>query len=158
MKITHSPRIIYNRNTSIKDTVAVFSILEFHIKGPVVNVPSDFACITMTVKAGIGEQKWKGYYLGDGNYAVRYSPKRSETLTYTVTSAIPGFTEQHGTFVVDNSWPGKNRVTNYQLGENWYTDKSDQTLYDGIWQGSKTVLKWRNDALLDWAKRWEWLR
>jgi hypothetical protein len=158
IKFNESPRIIFNRNTTIQDTVTVFSVLEFNFKGPVIDVPRDSACITMTVQAEIGEQKWDGFYKGDGNYVVRYSPKRTETLTYKVTSAIPGFKVQEGTFFVDNIWPGKDRPDNYQLGSNWYTDRPNPELYDDIWQGGKTVLKWRNDVLLDWAKRWSWLR
>jgi len=38
------------------------------------------------------------------------------------------------------------------------TDKSDPNLYDGKIQGGKTILKWRNDILSDWAERWNWLR
>jgi hypothetical protein len=112
----------------------------------------------MAVYAGIGEQKWEGYYLGKGNYAVRYAPKKTETLTYLVTSEIPGFQKQSGKFVADDIWPGKSRSTDYQLGPNWYTDRSDPSLFDGIWQGAKSVQKWRTDALIDWAKRWDWLR
>ncbi len=153
-----SPRIIFNRNTTTSDTVTVFSIVEFKFKGPVINVSPDSACLTMTVKSEIGQQQWDGFYVGNGNYVVRYSPKRTETLTYKVTSAIKGFEEQNGAFVVDNIWPGKPRKTDFKLGPNWYTDKPDPELYDGIWQGGKTVLKWRSDVLLDWAKRWDWLR
>jgi len=153
-----SPRLIFNRNTTIKDTVTVFSIIEFNFKGPVIKFPPDSPCIMMSVKSEIGEQKWEGFYRGNGNYVVRYSPKRTETLTYTVTSTITGFKEQRGEYVVDNNWPGKPRNTNYKLGPNWYTDRPNPELYDDIWQGGKTVLKWRNDVLLDWAKRWEWLR
>lgn len=158
VKFKHSPRVLFNGNTSIRDTVTVFSIVEFMFKGPVVNIPPDSACLTMTVKSEIGEQKWNGFYLGNGNYVVRYCPKRTETLSYKVTSNISGFKEQNGTFVVNNIWPGKPHKTDYQLGANWYTDRSNPELYDDIWQGGKTVLKWRTDALLDWAKRWSWLR
>ena len=158
MKISHSPRIIFHRNTTIADTVPVYSILEFHFKGPVINIPPDSACFTMAVYAKIGEQKWPGFYLGQGNYDVRYAPKRAETLTYQVTSGIPGFRKQSGKFVVDDIWPGKHRSTDYKLGHNWYTDKSNPSLFVGIWQGVKTVMKWRSDALMDWAKRWEWLK
>jgi len=157
-KINHSSRIVYHRNTTTADTVTVYSIMEFYFKGPAVSIPIDSACITMAVQAEIGEQKWDGYYLGNGNYAVKYAPKRAETLTYTVTSEIPGFQDQRGEFVVDNVWPGKSRPTDYELGLHWYTDRSAPTLYDGIWQGAKTVLKWRDEALLDWAKRWDWLQ
>jgi hypothetical protein len=132
--------------------------LEFHFKGPQINIAADSACFMMSVKAGIGEQKWAGYYLGNGDYVVRYAPKQSENLSYEITSSIPGFQEQSGEFVVDNFWPGKSRATDYCLGNHWYTDRSDPKLYDGKIQGGVTVKKWRNEALLDWAKRWQWLR
>jgi len=157
-KLNRSPRIVYDRNTTLADTVTVYSVVEFHFKGPIINIPPDSACFTMTVKAQIGEQKWAGFYLGNGDYAIKYCPKQTETLTYKVTSSIPGFPEQTGQLVVDNIWPGKNRSTDYILGANWYTDKSSPELFDGNWQGGKTVLKWRNDALLDWSKRWAWLQ
>ena len=71
---------------------------------------------------------------------------------------IPNFPLQQEKLVVDNLWPGKSNATDYKLGANWYTDKTDPQLYDGNIQGGKTVSKWRNVALSDWAKRWEWLR
>jgi len=157
-KLNRSPRIVYDRNTTLADTVTVYSVVEFHFKGPIINIPPDSACFTMTVKAQIGEQKWAGFYLGNGDYAIKYCPKQTETLTYKVTSSIPGFPEQIGQLVVDNIWPGKTRSTDYILGANWYTDKSSPELFDGNWQGGKTVLKWRNDALLDWSKHWAWLQ
>ncbi|MFC6099199.1 nucleoside hydrolase-like domain-containing protein [Olivibacter domesticus] len=157
-KFDRSPRIIYNRNTTLTDTVTVYSVVELHFKGPEINIHPDSACFTMTVQAGIGEQKWDGFYLGKSNYAIKYCPKQTETLSYTITSEIPGFEEQHGQLVVDNVWPGKSRPYDYQLGENWFTDKQDTELFDDTQQGGKTVLKWRNDVLLDWGKRWRWLQ
>ncbi len=157
-KITYSPRVVYKRNTTTADTVPVYSIVELHFNGPKLKIRPDSACFTMTVQAGIGEQKWVGYYLGDGHYAIKYTPKQTETLTYKITSNIPGFQEQRGQFVVDNRWPGKPRSANYKLGPNWYSDRKDPALFDGIWQGAQTVLKWRNAVLLDWAKRWAWLQ
>ncbi len=157
-KINRSSRMIFNRTLTANDTVTVFAVLEFHFKGPIINISPDSSCFTMTVKGKIGEQKWKGYYLGKGDYAIKYVPKQTEILTYTITSKVPGFTEQSGSFVVDNIWPGKPRASDYLLGSNWYSDKRDPMLYDGIWQGSKTVQKWRNDVLADWAKRWKWLK
>lgn len=156
-KFNHSPRIIFTRNTTLVDTVTVCSIIEFHIRGPKIYIPADSACFTMSVKAGIGEQKWAGYYLEDGNYVVRYAPKQSENISYKITSSIAGFPEQSGEFVVNNIWPGKVRKTDYPLGSHWYTDRSDAKLYDGKIQGALTVKKWRNEVLRDWTKRWQWL-
>jgi hypothetical protein len=157
-KMDHSSRIVYHRNTTQADTVTVYSVVELHFKGPLIDIPADSSCFTMAVKAQIGEQKWAGYYLGNGDYAIRYCPKQTETISYTITSPIPGFIEQSGQFVVDNTWPGTSRATDYPTGPNWYTDRHDLNLFDGKQQGAKTVLKWRNNALLDWAKRWVWLR
>ncbi len=154
----YSARTIFNRNTTINDTVTLCSVLEFHFKGPEMIIPSDSACFTMIVQAGIGEQKWDGFYLGNDDYAVKYVPKKSERLSYRITSGILGFTEQDGEFFVDNKWPGKPRSTDYQLGSNWYTDRLEPELYDGDRQGGKTVLSGRNEALLDWGERWKWLQ
>ena len=157
-KFNHSSRKVYHRNTNIADTIKVYSIVEFQFKGPKINISVDSVCFTMTVKAGIGEQKWDGFYLGNGSYAIKYAPKQAETLTYSITSDIPGFPEQSGKLVVNNIWPGKPHSVDYKLGANWYTDRTDPKLFDGKWQGAQTVLKWRDEALLDWAKRWEWLK
>lgn len=107
---------------------------------------------------GKSVQKWPGYYLGHGKYVIRYIPKQAETLHYKFTSSIPELNGKEGSVVVNNLWPGKKQESDYMLGENWYSDKSDKDLYDGILQGGKTIQKWRTDILMDWAKRWEWLR
>ena len=65
---------------------------------------------------------------------------------------------QKGTFVVGKIWPGKSTSIAYKLGDNWYTDKQDPDLFEGAWQGSKTVSKWRNEVLSDWSIRWGWLK
>ena len=157
-KIDHSPRIIFNEPTTLNDTVAFCSILEFHFQGPDIDIPSDSICFEMEVPYGNSVQKWPGYYLGNGEYVIRYIPKKAETLHYTFTSRIPELNGKVGSVVVNNLWPGKKYESDYMLGDNWYSDKSDKDLYDGNLQGGKTIQKWRTDILMDWAKRWEWLR
>ena len=83
---------------------------------------------------------------------------KAEILNYRFTSGIPKLSGLAGQLVVTNLWPGERHKTDYPLGANWYTDKADPNVYDGKIQGGKTISKWRSDILLDWAKRWEWLR
>lgn len=154
----HSPRRVFYGTTTVADTVTVYTVMELHFKGPVANIPDDSACFTMAVQAKIGAQKWPGYYAGNGDYMVRYSPKQAETVTYQVSAAIPGFTAQQGQFVVRSGWPGKQGPDDYILGAHWYTDRPDANLFYGIQQGARTVSKWREAVLLDWAKRWAWLQ
>lgn len=157
-KTNHSSRVVFNRNTTITDTVAYCTVVEFNFKGPEINIPADSVCFWMETTYKNTVQRWAGFYLGAGQYGLRYVPKQAETLSYHITSAIPGFTVTQGVLVVTNQWPGKHNATDYKLGINWYTDKADPELYDGKIQGGKTVSKWRQDVLADWAKRWSWLR
>lgn len=157
-KIDHSSRIIFNGPSSLNDTAAFCSILEFHLNGPELNIPPDSACFLMEVPYGRSVQKWPGYYLGSGEYIIRYIPKKAETLHYKFTSQITELNDITGSIVIDNYWPGKKHDTDYQLGDHWYSDRAAPEFFDGKIQGGKTVLKWRNDVLLDWAKRWDWLK
>lgn len=153
-KLTYSPRNIFHRNTTLRDTIPVYSIIEYHFIAQDLKIPVDSACLVMTV----GGQQWSGYHLGNGEYVVRYAPKRAETLRYEISSEIPGLSGLNGEFVVSNIWPGNSSENEYVLGDNWYSDPASPNLFDNGWQGAKTVLKWRNDALSDWANRWEWLK
>ena len=157
-QIRHSSRVVFNRITDIKDTVAFCAVVEFHFKGPEINIPADSVCFWMETPYKYTTQKWAGYYLGMGQYAIKYAPKQAEVLSYKFTSDIPNFPKQEGKLVVENLWPGKTHATDYKLGSNWYSDKSDPRLYDGKIQGGRTISKWRTSVGLDWAKRWEWLK
>nr|WKN35240.1 DUF1593 domain-containing protein [Tunicatimonas sp. TK19036] len=153
-KINHSARRIFERNTTLQDTVPVYSVIEWHFSGPVIDIPADSACFTLNILG----QSWPGYYRGDGRYAVRYSPKRPEICPYTISSDLVGFTKQTGTFVSANPWPGTPSPQNYPLKANWYSDKASEELFIDEQQGARTVAQWREAFLLDWAKRWDWLK
>lgn len=158
-KIKKSPRIVYGSPTSrLKDTVAFCSILEFRFKGPQLNIPKDSICFEMEVPYGKSVQKWPGYYNGNGEYKIRYIPKKAEILNYTFKAEIAAINSLKGSIVVENSWPGEEHKTDYSLGNNWYSDRPEEELYDGKLQGAKTIKKWRTEVLSDWEKRWNWLK
>lgn len=156
--LTHSPRVVFNGTTTLSDTVAFCSVLEFHFKGPELTITPDSVCFWMDVPYGKTVQRWPGYYLGNGDYALRYIPKKAEVLTYRLVSEYAHLNGLEGSLVVDNHWPGKRQATDYPLGSSWFTDRSEADLYDGQIQGGITILKWREAVLMDWAKRWSWLR
>ncbi len=153
-KVTHTPRTVFDRPTTANDTIEVCSIVEFRVKGPVTDVPADSACITLDIR----NQKWEGYYLGNGIYSVRHSTYYTGTLAYTITSTIPGFKTQTGAITVKNEWDNKVSPTDYRVGNNWYTDKNDPEEMDKELWGYRTIARWRNAAMADWGKRWSWLK
>jgi hypothetical protein len=153
-----SSRVIFSRPTTLKDTVAFCTMVEFNFMGPDSNIPADSICFWMETVYKSSVQKWPGYYLGNGIYGLKYVPKQAEVINYRFQSTIPDLTIAEGKLVVINQWPDKARSSDYKLGSNWYTDKSDERLYDGKIQGGKTISKWREAILADWAKRWSWLK
>lgn len=154
-KMSESPSTIFTSHPTIKDTVAVYSVLEFRFNGPE-QKPDAVGQKFFTFR--IDRQNWDGIYLGNGVYGVRYSPKAPAVLSYEITSDIKELNGLKGTFVVGTVWPGKSTTNGYKLGENWYTDKQSPALFEGVWQGSKTVSKWRKEVLTDWGIRWGWLK
>lgn len=157
-KIPRSSRVIFERNTSLQDSVAFCTVVEYRFQGPEIDVPADSAVFWMEVPYGDSKQVWPGYYLGNGTYSLRYTPKQAEVLNFVFTSEIEGFPTGESQLVVTNLWPGKANPDDYILGENWYSDSSIPEDFDGRLQGGKTIFKWRNDILADWAIRWSWLK
>ncbi len=152
--IGHSSRHIFERNTTIADTVAAYAVLEWRFTGPESAIPEDSACFSLE----ISNQIWPGYYLGNGIYGVRYSSKKPEIASYATASAIPELNGHTGQFVSTRPWPGKACPDDYLSGTHWYGDRPEPEYFLENQQGAKTVSRYREMFLLDWAKRWEWLK
>jgi hypothetical protein len=152
-KINRSARHIFEGNSSIKDTVSAYAILEWRFKGPELDIPQDSSCFTMEIQ----KQQWLGYYLGKGIYTVRYSPKRPETGSYVTHSTIKELDGLKGQYISINPWPGKPNKDDYVLGNQWYGDVPNPELFLEDQQGARTISKFRKEYLMDWAKRWAWI-
>lgn len=174
-----SPKYIISGPLCKADTVPVYSLMEWQLDGPVIDIPADSVAFTMRVD----KQNWAGYYIGGGKYMVRYAPKAPATLTYIITSDIKGFTQHEGVFTVGMAWPGigvyqttSNTISaaTLNVGKAWWTDCSKPEMFSGVsddssqgggdysklngkWQGAYTIAKWRNDIMQDWAKRFSWI-
>lgn len=154
-KTSRSSRPVFHRPTTAQDTVPIYSIIELHVKGP---VKDDIAPDSVCFKMEIRKQVWDGYYLGDGDYALRHSTYYTGTLPYKITSHIEGFPQYEGEITVENIWPGRESATDYKVGTTWYTDKSDPALFWRNLQGARTTYRWRLDALDAWGRRLQHLR
>lgn len=152
--INRSARTIFYRNSTTADTVATYAVLEWRFKGPNLPIDPDSVCFTFTING----QTWPGYYLGNGNYGVRYSPKQAETASYTTASKITALNGQTGSYVSVAPWPGRPGPNDFELGKNWYSDRAEPKFFLGEQQGAKTIAKYREAYLQDWAKRWAWLQ
>ena len=158
-QMKYSSRRIFNLNKSQNYenlTAPVYSIIEFHLpcKLNEVNINKDQACFNMT----IDNQTWEGFYIGNGDCSVRYSPKYSGSYTYKTISDYNELNGLEGIFQISNDWPGEYNKEDYLVGSNWFTDVKNPKLFEDKWQGAGTVRKWRKEILEDWAERWKCLR
>lgn len=71
---------------------------------------------------------------------------------------ISGFPVLEGAITIENLWPGRESATDYEVGPNWYTDKSAPALFWRDLQGAETVYKWRQAVMEDWGKRLQYLK
>lgn len=152
--LAFSPRTVFRRGTTERDTVAVYSVVDWRFRGPVLDRPAGTPVLT----AEIDRQTWEGYYLGDGEYTLRYAPKAPAVLTYRIRSEIPELDGLEGAFTVDGAWPGRRTEESFPLGAHWTTDCADPALFSGPWQGFATVADGRTAVLEEWAERWNVLK
>lgn len=152
--IAYSAHRVFHRLTTENDTVPVYGVVELRLKGPKINQPEGTPCLTLT----IDRQTWDGYYLGEGEYMLRYAPKAPARLPYSIQSSIKALDGLQGVLVVGNQWPGEPSADDWTLGGQWYSDKQSPELFEGKWQGCKTTSQYRQDVLDDWTKRWNWLK
>jgi hypothetical protein len=151
--LKYSARRIFERETTLQDTVPVFSIIEWVWKGPDRGAAIDTACIWMEIDG----QKIDGFYEGKGHYKIRFVPKEPKIWKYTILSDVPELHGRGGHFTSTNPWPGIPHKDNIMLINHWWSDSTAPEDYLGIHQGGNTVYRWRKNYLEDWAKRWLWL-
>ncbi len=142
----------FNRNTLVSDTIPTYSILELEFdSGETETIENP------EIWMEIAGQRIDGFYEGKGIYKVRFVPKQIGNWKYKVH--CPGSEKingQNGEFVSTNPWPGNENPDNLKLS-NWWSDRPDEEFYLSEYQGAKTIAKWREDYLRDWAKRFSWL-
>lgn len=142
------PNSVFHRHTTLNDYVEMFGLAEFIFKGPHADIEHDKPCFKMLIKG----QEFLGYYVGNGEYKIRFMPKSLGEWSYKIVSSISELDGQHGEFT---SVPESivNRGRDPLLLPNWWSDMLDPHLKDGIIAGSKTVNKWRKDFLEDFQYR-----
>lgn len=152
MKLPYSAFREFLRNTTNTDTVPTYSVITmtFDSDG---NIP---VSENPKIWIEIDGQRIDGFYNGDGVFAIRFVPKRIGNWKYVVNCTVKSIQGQTGEFVSVNPWPGAENIENVKLN-NWWSDRTEKDLYLKQYQGAKTVSKWREDFLSDWAKRFEWI-
>ena len=99
-------------------------------------------------------QSFRGYPDNDGAWHFYFSPKQAKTWGYVIKSNYPELDGLAGGFTSKNPAPALANEPSAQY-PNWWTDDPAPELSEGSQQGAKTVNRWRDAYMRDFAARLE---
>jgi hypothetical protein len=141
------PRYTFTRPPSAADTVEVFSIVE------IIYRPEGAAPPNVRAALVADNQEFAGFPGQDGAWHFLFSPRKTRQWSYRIASNHPGLDGQTGGFTSVNPAGDLSPSPKYP---NWWTDDPDPRWRagpEGEDQGLKTINRWREEYLRDFAAR-----
>ncbi len=129
-----------------EDRLEVFGILEL-----VLSMGNDVPEQPEAILA-VENQKLPGYAPGDGTMRFRFCPKAAKSHVFKIQSNVPELDGKTGGITVYTPAPGRAQHPAANL-PNWWTDDPSKEVAEGQHIGAKTVSRWREDFLRDFAAR-----
>jgi hypothetical protein len=130
------------------DKVETFGIVEI-IYHPATNAPAN-ATATLVVD----QQDFPGFMDDAGAWHFIFPPKEAKTWSYTIQSTHPALAGRTGGFTSYWSTPDLMAKPSSRY-PNWWADDLDPAVAERHFAGAKTVSKWREQFLRDFAARLE---
>lgn len=140
------PRVVFNRLTTAADRVEQYAIVD------IVLPPDQGVTAAQGAELLIENQILPGFIDPTGALRFRISPKSAKGWTYTLRSAVPGLNGKTGAFTSFLTPPDAVQRP-WSRTPNWWTDNPAPELQEGDQQGAKTVNRWRENFLRDFAAR-----
>lgn len=140
------PRVVFDAPPSAQDVVETFAIMELVCR------PAGKAPGAPHASLQIDKQEFPGFPQPDGSWRFLFSPKEDKTWRYRIASNHPGLDGRTGGFTSRMAAPELARRPSSRY-PHWWTDDPDPQLAEGMHQGAKTVSRWREAFLRDFAAR-----
>ena len=136
----------YERMTTKEDRMEAFGILELAL--PL----GDGAPAKPEATLHVSNQELVGYAAGDGTMRFRFCPKGGGGFGFRIESNVSALDGMEGG--ITSEFPGP-EVAEAPAASfpNWWTDDPDPSVGEGDHDGAKTVNRWREDYLGDFAER-----
>lgn len=142
------PRYVFERAPTAADVVETYAIVEL-IYRPPGTAPADAKASLV-----VDQQEFTGFADAAGTWHFLFSPKEPKSWSYTIKSNHAGLDGQSGGFTSKLPAPELAGKSSAQY-PNWWTDDPDPRWSEGTHQGAKTVNRWREQYLHDFAARME---
>jgi len=137
-------KYVFERAPSAADQVETYSIVEI-----IYRLPTRAAAGTSATLV-VEQQAFIGFVDEAGSWHFLFSPKEAQPWAYRILSTEPKLNVQGGAFT--SSLPAPNQPASSRY-PNWWTDDPDPAAAQGMSQGAKTVSRWREAFLRDFAER-----
>jgi hypothetical protein len=146
VKAWERPYYLFDRLPSKSDSIQEFSILEIALSLKV-NLPEK-----PEAKLLVENQALSGYFLGDGKVRFRFSPKSAKIFDFKIESNITSLNGKTGSIT---AFIPPAELANHPSSKypNWWTDNPNPEFAEGEHIGTKTVSRWRQEFLADFAAR-----
>lgn len=142
------PYYRYDRMTTVADHMQEFGILELVLPLGGASDETTEAFLEVT------NQSLIGHLAGDGTVRFRFSPKAAGAYTFTIRSNSPLLDGTTGGITAFTTPPDMAQHPS-RMYPNWWTDDPSLQLSEDGHIGAKTVNRWREDFLRDFAERME---
>lgn len=140
------PQARFDRLTTPADRIEVFGILEL-----VLPLGAD-APENPEARLIVENQSIPGHVVGDGRIRFRFSPKEAKTYRFALRSNVPQLDGRSGGITAVPPAPEAARQPAARY-PNWWTDDPAPGFAEAGHMGAKTVSRWREDFLADFAAR-----
>lgn len=136
------PKRMFERLTTAEDELETFGLLEIVLTGP----PAK------GTKLVVDGQEFPAAWEEPSRWRFRFVPKETKRWSYLVESPAPELNGLQGAFTsVDPAPDAATRPSGRH--PNWWTDDPERSLAEGPHLGAKTVNRWREEFLRDFAAR-----
>ena len=140
------PYYLYTRMTAATDSMEDFGILEM-----VLSLGGD-APSNAEAWLEVDNQSLPGYIPGDGSVRFRFSPKGAGVYRFVIRSSVPALDGQRGGVTAVMAPPDA-AASPSPACPNWWTDDPSPGAQEGPHVGARTVNRWREAYLTDFAER-----
>lgn len=150
VRVRERPYSRFDRLTTTQDRVEVFGILELVLPLPVGYDASEKPEARLLVE----NQSLIGFAGENWTMRFRLCPKEAKTYTFTFRSNVPSLDGKTGGITAVLASPDLAKHPSARF-PNWWTDDLSSNYAEGPHAGVKTVSRWREDFLRDFAARME---